>query len=1174
MASSVSFGSGQPVAAEGTDVTTGYPTDGVADVIWAAEHLNYEGPGGLQKAGVQVLRFLLVAVAGVTDDECDTDLGADLDPSGPHLYTSTWPDDEVDALDWVADHYCLTPEQAQLLGGGVLAFLAGLDAAANGTSAQRVDPPPVPGTELTDGPEPPTATEPRVDPEPSRPGTPGGLTVTTGIGQATLDWSPPELQGAGDTTYTIRYRQSFPAPHALAAEPVIKGRILFMSDRDGDSDLYTMNADGTGVRALTDNAVNDWSGNYSPDGSQVAFDGDHDGDVEIFTIAADGTDLRQLTDNNHEDAFPAWSPDGTRIAFQSDRTGSHQVFTMAADGTDLVQVTGLDIGNWVVPSWSPDGTRIAFSGTTDGDAEVYVVDAGGGEPVQLTVNEGFGDRWPKWSPNGTRIAFESDRDGDWEIFTMAADGTDLVQVTANDGLSDTEPAWSPDGARIAFTRGDAGTNEIFLVDPDGDDLLGPVTIGEQAAWEPTPADSVAAGASRRNRQIVTGPPSSRTPLVVGGEAVEITDYPFQLALIHAAQADALTGQYCGATLIDPQWVLTAAHCVENTGDGFVAPSAVSIGAGRTFLSQIGASDRYGVAAIYPHPSYDREMVTDDIALLRLTRPIPGPVATPLPWLEDPLVPLDGTPILKTGWGSTEHVDTGPWPDGLRAVTVNVLGDPGYDFCSTDTEFESSTRICTGSAAHKGACSGDSGGPNVVEVAGFWYLAGVTSYGMTDDINRCGDDVDVVSRVSTYADWIVDYIGFQWTWITGITDPTYELPGLENGWAYTFQVKAENSLGTSPYSLAETITLPTPETATFEAPEQPTEVVSVVGDGQVTFTWAPGHTGAATPVTYTIVHYEKAGEAPSNTTLSRPGPLPPSQSTNRNRAVPTIVGGTPASTLDHPYIVPLLSTDTSDAPEGRFCAGTLVSPRWVITAAHCVDDRTASSIQVAPGIADLRAVTAADRIDIDTVHLHDGYRSDDLTHDIALLRLASDVTAEGARWIPWHTDSRLPLVGTAVTSAGWGASIVDGSNRESVLREAPGVAAGSPGENRCGIWNTFESAQWLCVGGEPDVGPCTGDGGGPVVSQLGMTRLVGVIAYGRGGACADRWLPNVAARVSTYADWIAQRVGEPWQEIAGVTGTQHTITGLENDRPYRFYISAVDTLGRSSAPVVVMATPRA
>ncbi len=96
----------------------------------------------------------------------------------------------------------------------------------------------------------------------------------------------------------------------------------------------------------------------------------------------------------------------------------------------------------------------------------------------------------------------------------------------------------------------------------------------------------------------------------------------------------------------------------------------------------------------------------------------------------------------------------------------------------------------------------------------------------------------------------------------------------------------------------------------------------------------------------------------------------------------------------------------------------------------------------------------------------------------------------------------------------------------------------------------------------------------MVAELGMTRLVGVIAYGRGGACSNALLPNVATRVSTYADWIAQRVGEPWRETAGVIGTEHTITGLVNDRPYRFYISAVDTLGRSSAPVIAAATPRA
>ena len=102
----------------------------------------------------------------------------------------------------------------------------------------------------------------------------------------------------------------------------------------------------------------------------------------------------------------------------------------------------------------------------------------------------------------------------------------------------------------------------------------------------------------------------------------------------------------------------------------------------------------------------------------------------------------------------------------------------------------------------------------------------------------------------------------------------------------------------------------------------------------------------------------------------------------------------------------------------------------------------------------------------------------------------------------------------------------------------------------------------------------------MVAELGMTRLIGVIAYGRsprpsdGGKCGDTVLPNVATRVSTYSAWITALVGQPWREVAGVTGGGHTITGLANERQYRFYLSAVDALGRSSAPVVITATPRA
>lgn len=1144
------------------DVTTGYSSDEAANVLWAAEHLNYDGPGGLQKAGVQVLRFLLVAIAGVTEDECDRDLGADLDPNGLHLYTSTWTNNEVEALDWVGDHYCLTPEQTQLLGGGVLAFLASLDAAVKGTSALKVDPLPMP------------TTEENVDAENSPPRTPEALTVATGVGRATLDWLPPEGLEAADMGYTIRYRQTFPAPYPLVAKPVVEGRILFMSDRDGDWDLYIMNADGTGVRPLTNNTVDDWSGEFSPDGSQVTFDGNHDGDVEIFTIAADGSNLRQLTENNDEDAFPAWSPDGTRIVFQSDRTGSHQIFTMGADGTGLVQVTTVDTGNRAVPSWSSDGTRIAFSGTTDGDAEIFTIGVEGGEVVQLTTNEVANDRWPKWSPDGTQIVFQSDRDGDWEIFTMSADGSNVHQVTANEEIDDIEPAWSPDGTRIAFTRNEADTSEVFLLDPDGENLLGPVTIGEQPNWEPTTSTPTVALVSKRHLQVVTGgPPSVRTPFVAGGEDVGIADYPFQLALILATQSDALAGQYCGATLIDPEWVLTAAHCVAAAEGGFIAPSSVSVGAGRTLLSEVGASDRHTVTAIYPHPSYDASLVTNDIALMRLATPISGAVATPLPWLEDPLLPLDGTPILKTGWGSTSHIDSGPWPDELHGVTVNVLGDPGYDFCSTDLQFKSSTQICTHSVADKGACSGDSGGPNVIEVGGFWYLAGVTSYGMTSSDNLCGHDVDVVTRVSAYADWLIEHIGYQWTWISGISDTSYEISGLENGWSYTFQVQAENNYGVGSYTSPETVTLPVPATALFGVPEPPSEVNSIVGDGQVTLTWDAPLIDSGAPVTYTIMYYDPDGESPLNKLSSRPDRLPVTRFNDRPRAVPTIVGGKVASTLDYPYIVPLLSAETTDATEARFCAGTLIGPRWVVTAAHCVDDHTGSAVQIAVGISDLKDVASTDRIEIANIYLHEDYRPPELTHDIALLQLATDITDPGAHWIPWQVNADLPLAGTEVVTAGWGATRTDGSNRESVLRGTLGVTTGSPREDRCGFWNTFESAYWLCVGGESGVGSCTGDGGGPVAADLGMTRLVGVVSYGLGGACADTRFPNVATRVSTYADWIATRVGEPWREVAGITEVSHTITGLTNEHQYRFHLTAVDPLGRSSNPVVVTVTPR-
>ena len=72
---------------------------------------------------------------------------------------------------------------------------------------------------------------------------------------------------------------------------------------------------------------------YSPDGLKIAFISTHDGDPEIFVMNANGTGLRKLTDNTAVDAAPSWSPDGRKVVFTSDRSGSFELYSMNADGS-------------------------------------------------------------------------------------------------------------------------------------------------------------------------------------------------------------------------------------------------------------------------------------------------------------------------------------------------------------------------------------------------------------------------------------------------------------------------------------------------------------------------------------------------------------------------------------------------------------------------------------------------------------------------------------------------------------------------------------------------------------------------------------------------------------------------------------------------------------------------
>ena len=273
----------------------------------------------------------------------------------------------------------------------------------------------------------------------------------------------------------------------------VQAQIAFSSNRDGNSEIYVMAADGKNQRRLTNNPASDYSPSWSPDGKRIAFVSRRDGHVhpirgwstsEIYVMDADGGNPQNLTNDPHHDWGPSWSPDGKRIVFGSERDRGKdnphntEIYVMDVNGKNQRNLTN-NRTEEMYPAWSPDGERIAFSARREGHVvhnldityEIYVMDTDGQNEQRLTENRN-NDWSPSWSPDGERIAFASDRKGDWtnyDIYVMDADGGNQQKLT-NDRGDDWLPSWSPNGERIAFMSERDGNTEIYVMDADGGNL--------------------------------------------------------------------------------------------------------------------------------------------------------------------------------------------------------------------------------------------------------------------------------------------------------------------------------------------------------------------------------------------------------------------------------------------------------------------------------------------------------------------------------------------------------------------------------------------------------------------------------------------------------------------------------------------------------------------------------
>lgn len=251
--------------------------------------------------------------------------------------------------------------------------------------------------------------------------------------------------------------QVLPA-EALAASTTYT-RMVYVSTISGNSDIYILNPEVPSiVYRVTFDTASDSEPRLSPDGSKIAFVSYRNGNAEIYVVDANGANLRRLTENSSGDFSPVWSPNGSYIAFISERDGNPELYVMNADGSGTRRLTATSAAEEYI-TWSPASNRIAYVSRRDGNREIYAINVDGTGDARLTNNSG-NDVLPLWSPNGTYIAFTRfGSDFIFRTYSMANNGTSQRQLTFGT-LSSVANDWS-------------GSNRILYINSSGTYTISP-----------------------------------------------------------------------------------------------------------------------------------------------------------------------------------------------------------------------------------------------------------------------------------------------------------------------------------------------------------------------------------------------------------------------------------------------------------------------------------------------------------------------------------------------------------------------------------------------------------------------------------------------------------------------------------------------------------------------------
>lgn len=254
-------------------------------------------------------------------------------------------------------------------------------------------------------------------------------------------------------------------------KPIFNTKVVFMSTRDGNQEIYMMDYDGSRQRRITFNTDIDVIPSWSADNEKVLYTSYRNNNPDLFMFhlytgkttllstgganySADwaaGSDLivytstkmgnaeifvrnvktgkdKRLTFNPAIDTTARWSPNGQEIVFTSQRSGTPQIYIMDSEGTNVRRITH-DGTYHDSPAWSPDGTRILYVSRIEGRFDIYVYNLKDNTIAKLTEQQGRNEN-PTWSPDGRHIIFASNRNGSYQLYSIDYDATNLRRLTS------------------------------------------------------------------------------------------------------------------------------------------------------------------------------------------------------------------------------------------------------------------------------------------------------------------------------------------------------------------------------------------------------------------------------------------------------------------------------------------------------------------------------------------------------------------------------------------------------------------------------------------------------------------------------------------------------------------------------------------------------------------------